>query len=336
MIDFFLQDGVENRRRVGHNVENSWANPTEPFRRFGGNNPRRQTCHFAPAFSIPSHLAADFGQHLFPADLGAYIRDAVTVAARLRWWDVGTFLSSVGVPAPNFPRPRSADSSPKWWCQPGFDTKLPALAMAHRSHLGRQHRCSWRPPRSAVCLMGFWGTDILMAFFVRRFWGWNPAPLQEQIDQTPNTKMEAQNFWLPAAFQGFSRSFPGENILMASYHLYLQFETNHQQQTDHRNAPGPSFGLRDLCKAVDRCVARDLAFEVVPISSPFPHAMFSVASSYCHVRRPPQAFARRNLKIWKSKQKCESVTEEKDEDKCSTAKSGFNICNISVSGIKWA
>lgn len=48
MIDFFLQDGVENRRRVGHNVENSWANPTEPFRRFGGNNPRRQTCHFAP------------------------------------------------------------------------------------------------------------------------------------------------------------------------------------------------------------------------------------------------------------------------------------------------
>ena len=257
------------------NVGNSWGNLFEGLKS-KAISPRKQTCHFAPGFSIPSHLAADFGQHLFPADLGAYIRDAVTVAARLRWWDVGTFLSSVGVPAPNFPRPRSADSSPKWWCQPGFDTKLPALAMAHRSHLGRQHRCSWRPPRSAVCLMGFWGTDILMAFFVRRFWGWNPAPLQEQIDQTPNTKSlrwKQKTFGCQLHFRVSAAHFQGKIFLWLHTIYTSSSKQTTQQQTDHRNAPGPSFGLRDLCKAVDRCVAMDPAVEVVPISSPFPHVL---------------------------------------------------------------
>ena len=61
-----------------------WGTVGEPSQRAKAISPRKQTCHFAPGFSIPSHLAADFGQHLFPADLGAYIRDAVTVAARLR------------------------------------------------------------------------------------------------------------------------------------------------------------------------------------------------------------------------------------------------------------
>lgn len=72
---------ARQREEIGRQM---WGTVGEPFQRAKATSLRKQTCHFAPGFSIPSHLAADFGQHLFPADLGAYIRDAVTVAARLR------------------------------------------------------------------------------------------------------------------------------------------------------------------------------------------------------------------------------------------------------------